>query len=426
MLYRLARPLLFRLPAETAHTMTLRTLALWPQGGRAAPEPALAQRVAGIVFPNPVGLAPGFDKNGEVPDALFGLGFGFVEIGTVTPRPQAGNPRPRLFRLVEDEAVINRMGFNNDGADIVARRLTQRLGRPGIVGANIGANKDSPDRVADYAEMTRIMAPLATYLTVNISSPNTPGLRALQDEGALSALLDAVIAARAPHKTPIFLKLAPDLQHSDIDAICRIALDKRLDALIVSNTTITRPDGLRSSHAGESGGLSGKPLAPLALDTLRAFRRATGGAIPLIGVGGIASAEDAWQRIRAGAGQHKVVLQDVERARGERNAGARKLRQVDRVPARRRRIGYRVTETSGTMIVAVGNRWRDRIGGRSDGAAECQRETDRGDGDAAPVEHLHRETGHACDQQPDAPGPVAVSAHGRRRDVGAVGSSRRR
>lgn len=301
MIYRLARPLLFRLPAETAHTMTLRTLALWPQGGRAAPEPALAQRVAGIVFPNPVGLAPGFDKNGEVPDALFGLGFGFVEIGTVTPRPQAGNPRPRLFRLVEDEAVINRMGFNNQGADIVARRLTHRLGRPGIVGANIGANKDSPDRVVDYAEMTRIMAPLATYLTVNISSPNTPGLRALQDEGALSALLDAVIAARGPHKTPIFLKLAPDLQHADIDAICRIALDKRLDALIVSNTTITRPDGLRSSHAGESGGLSGRPLAPLALDTLRAFRRATGGTIPLIGVGGIASAEDAWQRIRAGA-----------------------------------------------------------------------------------------------------------------------------
>lgn len=299
--YRLARPLLFRLPAETAHTLTLRALALWPQGGRAAPEPALAQRVAGIVFPNPVGLAPGFDKNAQVPDALFGLGFGSVEIGTVTPRPQAGNPRPRLFRLVEDEAVINRMGFNNEGAQAVAQRLTQRLGRPGILGANIGANKDSPDRVADYAEMTRIMAPLATYLTVNISSPNTPGLRALQDEGALGALLDAVIAARGPHKTPIFLKLAPDLQVSDIDAICRIALDKRLDALIVSNTTITRPSSLRSPLAGETGGLSGKPLAPLALDMLRAFRSATGGAIPLVGVGGIASAEDAWQRICAGA-----------------------------------------------------------------------------------------------------------------------------
>ncbi|NKJ42497.1 dihydroorotate dehydrogenase [Novosphingobium sp. SG916] len=293
--------MLFRLPAETAHTLTLRALALSPLGGRAAPEPALAQRVAGIVFPNPVGLAPGFDKNAQVPDALFGLGFGSVEIGTVTPRPQAGNARPRLFRLIEDEAVINRMGFNNDGAEVVGRRLTQRLGRPGILGVNIGANKDSPDRVADYAEMTRITAPLATYLTVNISSPNTPGLRALQDESALGDLLDAVIAARGPHKTPIFLKLAPDLQTSDIDAICRIALDKRLDALIVTNTTITRPAGLRSPLAAETGGLSGKPLAPMALDMLRAFRSATGGAIPLIGVGGIASAEDAWQRICAGA-----------------------------------------------------------------------------------------------------------------------------
>jgi len=301
MLYRLARPLLFRLPAETAHTLTLRGLALSPIGARAAPAPALAQRVAGIVFPNPVGLAPGFDKNGQVPDALIGLGFGSVEIGTVTPKPQAGNARPRLFRLVEDEAVISRMGFNNDGSQIVAERLTKRLGRPGIVGANIGANKDSPDRIADYAEMTRIMAPLATYLTVNVSSPNTPGLRALQDEGALTELLDAVIAARGPHKTPIFLKLAPDLQATDIDSICRIALDKRLDALIVTNTTISRPAGLRSPLAGESGGLSGKPLAPLALETLRAFRSATGGAIPLVGVGGISNAEDAWQRIRAGA-----------------------------------------------------------------------------------------------------------------------------
>lgn len=301
MLYRLARPLLFSLPAETAHTLSVRALECAPQGRRAAPRPSLVQRVAGIAFPNPVGLAPGYDKNGQVPDALFGLDFGFVEIGTVTPKPQAGNPRPRLFRLVEDEAVINRMGFNNDGAEVVSRRLTQRLGRPGIVGANIGANKDSVDRVADYAEMTRIMAPLATYLTVNISSPNTPGLRALQDEGALGALLDAVLAARGTHKTPIFLKLAPDLQPSDIDAICKIALDRRLDALIVSNTTITRPENLRSPLAGEAGGLSGKPLAPLALETLRSFRKATGGAIPLIGVGGIASAEDAWQRIRAGA-----------------------------------------------------------------------------------------------------------------------------
>ena len=300
MLYDLFRGVLFRIPAETAHTLTIRALGWSPLGARAAPEPALAQRVAGIAFPNPVGMAPGFDKNGEVPDALLDLGFGSVEIGTVTPRPQAGNPKPRLFRLAEDRAVINRMGFNNDGADVVAARLRQRLGSPGIVGANIGANKDSVDRIADYAEMTRIMAPLATYLTVNISSPNTPGLRALQDEGALTALLDAVIEARGPFGTPIFLKLAPDLETSDIDAICRIALDKRLDALIVSNTTITRPP-LKSGHAGEAGGLSGEPLRELALQRLRDFRKASGAAIPLIGVGGIASAEDAWTRIRAGA-----------------------------------------------------------------------------------------------------------------------------
>ncbi|GAO54421.1 dihydroorotate dehydrogenase [Novosphingobium sp. MD-1] len=272
-----------------------------PLARRLAPEPALTQRVAGIVFPNPVGMAPGFDKNAQVPDAVLRLGFGFTEIGTVTPRPQAGNPEPRLFRLVEDRAVINRMGFNNNGADAVAARLRTRLGKPGIVGVNIGANKDSADRIADYAAMTRTMAPLATYLTVNISSPNTPGLRALQDEGALAELLDAVIEARGALATPVFLKLAPDLQRADVDAICRIALDRRLDALIVSNTTIERPASLRSVHAGETGGLSGEPLRQMALERLREFRKASGGAIPLIGVGGIASADDAWQRIRAGA-----------------------------------------------------------------------------------------------------------------------------
>ncbi|WP_292966021.1 quinone-dependent dihydroorotate dehydrogenase [Novosphingobium sp. UBA1939] len=301
MLYRLLRPLLFRVPAEQAHRLTLMALGAAPLARRLAPEPALTQRVAGIVFPNPVGMAPGFDKNAQVPDAVLRLGFGFTEIGTVTPRPQAGNPAPRLFRLVEDRAVINRMGFNNNGADAVAARLRTRLGKPGIVGVNIGANKDSADRIADYAAMTRTMAPLATYLTVNISSPNTPGLRALQDEGALAELLDAVIEARGALATPVFLKLAPDLQRADVDAICRIALDRRLDALIVSNTTIERPASLRSVHAGETGGLSGEPLRQMALERLREFRKASGGAIPLIGVGGIASADDAWQRIRAGA-----------------------------------------------------------------------------------------------------------------------------
>src|SRR5690606_4884165 len=260
----------------------------------------LATEVAGLAFPNPLGMAAGFDKDGEVPDALLGRGFGFVEVGSITPRPQAGNPRPRLFRLAEDRAVINRMGFNNGGAAAAAARLAARAGRPGIVGINIGANKDSADRIADYAQMTRIVAPLASYLAVNISSPNTPGLRALQDESALAALLDAVLEARGDTGPPVLLKVAPDLEAADIDAIARIALDRRLGALIVSNTTIARPS-LRSRHARETGGLSGAPLRPLALERLRDFRAATGGALPLIGVGGIASAEDAWQRIRAGA-----------------------------------------------------------------------------------------------------------------------------
>lgn len=300
MLYSLCRPLLFGIPAESAHRLTITALRLAPRAQRTAPQPLLCQRVAGIVFPNPVGIAAGFDKNGEVPDALLALGFGFVEAGTVTPLAQEGNPKPRLFRLVEDNAVINRMGFNNDGADVVAQRLTARLAAPGVLGANIGANKDSADRIADYAQMTRIMAPLASYLTVNISSPNTPGLRALQDSAALADLLDAVIDARGTLPTRLFLKLAPDLTALDIDAICKIALDKRLDALIVTNTTITRPP-MRSPLASEAGGLSGEPLRPLALQVLRDFRKATGGAIPLIGVGGIASADDAWARIRAGA-----------------------------------------------------------------------------------------------------------------------------
>ncbi|MCB2045569.1 MAG: quinone-dependent dihydroorotate dehydrogenase, partial [Novosphingobium sp.] len=215
-----------------------------------------------------------------------------------------GNPRPRLFRLTEDRAVINRMGFNNGGAQTAAQRLAARRHRDGIIGINIGANKDSADRIADYAKMTRIMAPLASYLAVNISSPNTPGLRALQDEGALTALLEAVIAAReevcADGGPPVFLKVAPDLEPVDIDAIARIAIDARLGALIVSNTTISRPP-LRSPHAGETGGLSGAPLRDLAQQRLCDFRKATGGAIPLVGVGGIANADDAWSRIRAGA-----------------------------------------------------------------------------------------------------------------------------
>ena len=300
MLYDLLRPLLFQIESERAHGLALTALKLGLTGKPAAPGGPLASEVAGIAFPNPLGMAAGFDKDGEVPDALLGLGFGFAEVGSITPLPQAGNPRPRLFRLAEDRAVINRMGFNNGGAEAAVRRLAARLGRPGVLGINIGANKDSADRIADYAAMARIMAPLATYLAVNISSPNTPGLRALQDEGALTELLDAVLAARGMAGPPVFLKVAPDLEPADIDAIARIAIEHRLGALIVSNTTITRPP-LASRHAGESGGLSGEPLRDLALQRLRDFRKATGGAIPLVGVGGIASAEDAFARIRAGA-----------------------------------------------------------------------------------------------------------------------------
>lgn len=300
MVYALLRPVLRQLDAEDAHRLAILSLKAWPLGGTARADGPLATTVAGLDFPNPLGMAAGFDKDAEVPDALLGVGFGFAEVGSITPLPQSGNPRPRLFRLDEDRGVINRMGFNNGGAEAAVARLARRKGRPGIVGINIGANKDSVDRVADYATMARLMAPLAGYLAVNISSPNTPGLRALQDEAALTGLLDAVLEARGRQGPPVFLKVAPDLEPVDIDAIARIAIDKQLGALIVSNTTISRSQ-LGSRHSGEAGGLSGAPLRDLAQQRLRDFRQATGGAVPLVGVGGIASAEDAWARIRAGA-----------------------------------------------------------------------------------------------------------------------------
>lgn len=302
-MFRLLRPALFRLDPERAHRLTvaaLRARSLPVQGEERGS--GLAMTVAGLHFPNPLGLAAGFDKDAEVAGQLFGLGFGAVEVGSITPLPQTGNPQPRLFRLAEDDAVINRMGFNNGGAEAAAARIARlrRRALPGVLGINIGANKDSADRIDDYRLTAQRMAPLADYLAVNISSPNTPGLRALQDDGALTAVLDAVEEGRASRRTPVFLKVAPDLQSADIDSIARIALDRRLDALIVANTTISRP-ALRSRHGGEAGGLSGAPLKALALQRLRDFRLATGGAIPLVGVGGIATAEDAWERIRAGA-----------------------------------------------------------------------------------------------------------------------------
>jgi dihydroorotate dehydrogenase len=294
------RPLIFQLDAEQAHRLTIHGLRMKPLAFARSDDPILAAQVAGLDFPNPVGLAAGFDKDAQVPDAMLALGFGFVEVGTVTPLAQAGNPRPRLFRLTEDRAVINRMGFNNGGQAAAFERLLRRNRRPGIVGVNIGANKDAVDRIADYANGVRVMAPIARYLTVNISSPNTPGLRALQDKGALDELLAAVAEARGSSGPPVFLKVAPDLEPADIDDIAAVAIARGMDGLIVSNTTIARLP-LRSPLASEAGGLSGAPLRDMAMARLRDFRSATGGKLPLIAAGGIASAEDAYARIRAGA-----------------------------------------------------------------------------------------------------------------------------
>lgn len=298
--YSLLRPLVFRMDAETAHRATIAVLKWAPRSRPPAFAPSLTTTVSGLGFPSPVGLAAGFDKNAEVDAAMLGLGFGFVEVGTLTPQPQLGNPRPRLFRLVEDAAVINRMGFNNEGQQSAVSRLAKRDRSRGVVGINIGANKDSEDRIADYAAGVRAMNPLADYLTVNISSPNTPGLRNLQAGGELAELLAAVREARAPDGPPVWLKVAPDLESGDHERIARAAVDHGIDALIVANTTISRP-ALKSVHAGEQGGLSGAPLAPLALDQLRRFRAIVGSDLPLISAGGITSADDAWARIRAGA-----------------------------------------------------------------------------------------------------------------------------
>lgn len=297
--YKLLRPFAFALDAETAHRATVTALSLAPDLPMHHFAPELGQEVAGLRFPSPVGLAAGFDKDAEVADAMLGLGFGFVEVGTITPKPQTGNPKPRLFRLKEDRAVINRMGFNNQGQVAAYERLDARE-RRGVVGVNIGANKDSADRIADYVAGVSAMGPVADYLTVNISSPNTPGLRNLQAGGELEELLAAVREARGDRQQPVFLKVAPDLDSGDHERIVRAAIDHGIDALIVSNTTVSRPP-LKSRHRQEAGGLSGRPLKTLALEQLRAFRAASGGAIPLIAAGGIENEDDAWQRFVAGA-----------------------------------------------------------------------------------------------------------------------------
>jgi dihydroorotate dehydrogenase len=305
---RLGRGLLFCLDPETAHGLSIKALKSGlPLAASELHDSRLAVTVCGLGFPNPLGMAAGYDKNGEVPDALLSLGFGFAEIGSVTPRPQPGNPRPRIFRLPRDGAVINRLGFNNAGHEACARRLADRGGRMGIVGVNIGANKDSTDRIADYEAGVRLFAGLATYLTVNISSPNTPGLRALQGRGELAELLSRVVAARAGLKgdasrgRPIFLKIAPDLGEADLEDIAEAVRGHDIDGLIVSNTTLSRAGLEETKAAAETGGLSGRPLFARSTAVLARMRRLLGPDIALIGVGGVDSAETALEKIRAGA-----------------------------------------------------------------------------------------------------------------------------
>jgi dihydroorotate dehydrogenase len=289
--------------AETAHRLAIRALraGLVPRP-RLADDPSLHQQLWGLRFDNPVGIAAGFDKHAEVPDALLDQGFGFVEIGGVTPRPQPGNPRPRVFRLVEDSAVINRMGFNSDGLDVVRGRLAARP-RRGLVGVNLGKNKEQADAAADYVAGAAAFAPHVDFLVINVSSPNTPGLRALQSRAALEDLVGRVRAALTalPAAPPLLLKVAPDLTGDDRRDIAEVALASRLDGLIVSNTTLARPDTLRSRHRQEAGGLSGRPLFEPSTALLGEFYRLTGGKLPLVGVGGIASGGDAYRKIRAGA-----------------------------------------------------------------------------------------------------------------------------
>lgn len=289
-----------RLDPETAHGLALKALAA-PSPFAAPPaDPILRTRLAGLDLPNPIGLAAGLDKNAQAFSGLARLGFGFVECGSVTPRAQDGNPRPRLFRLSEDQSIINRMGFNNDGLDAFAARLARR-GKGAVVGANLGANKDAEDRAADYVTGLKRLEPLADYLTANISSPNTPGLRALQGRAALDDLLGRLAEARAPGGPPLFLKVAPDLDAAETAMIVEAALAHGVDALIVSNTTLDRPDSLRSGFSGEAGGLSGAALRPRARRILALAAEAAQGRLPLIAAGGIDSADEAYARIRAGA-----------------------------------------------------------------------------------------------------------------------------
>ena len=302
----LGRPFLSLIEAENAHGLAIKALTLMPRGSPAADDPRLRVKVFGLDFPNPVGMAAGFDKHGEVPDALIALGFGFVEVGTVTPRPQSGNPRPRLFRLPLDQGIINRLGFNSEGGAAVRARLAARAAAPGILGVNVGANKESQDRIADYAALIETFAPLASYFTVNISSPNTPGLRDLQQGALFDELLARVLdarerASRQGRRAPLLIKIAPDLSLSELDEVVGAARRRGVDGMIIGNTTVARPPGLRSATAREPGGLSGRPLFALATRVLAEAYVRVEDAFPLVGTGGIDSGATALAKIRAGA-----------------------------------------------------------------------------------------------------------------------------
>jgi dihydroorotate dehydrogenase len=297
----LARPLLFALEPEQAHRLAIVALSLTPTASPAR-DARLATAAFGIDFPNPLGMAAGFDKNAEVPNGLLSLGFGFVEVGTLTPLPQPGNPRPRLFRLPREQALINRLGFNNQGYDSAHSRLTARR-RIGIVGVNIGPNKDSSDRIADYLLGIRAFADVASYFTINISSPNTPGLRDLQQKDALDVLVARVIETRdaQTRRRPVLIKIAPDVDLATLDDIVAVARSRGADGMIISNTTISRPAGFSDSKAQETGGLSGAPLFSLSTRILAETYLRAEGAFPLIGCGGIDSAAAAYAKVRAGA-----------------------------------------------------------------------------------------------------------------------------
>jgi dihydroorotate dehydrogenase len=340
----LVRPILAKLDPEMAHAMTLRALGMLPGALPRTDDPRLAVRAFGLDFPNPVGLAAGFDKNAEVPDAMLRLGFGFVEVGSVTPRPQQGNPKPRLFRLEADAAVINRLGFNNEGHAAAHDRLSRRPGRGGIVGVNVGTNRDSADRAADYARGVATFADVASYVAVNVSSPNTEGLRTLQAREALDGLLARALEARDAAadkglpRRPILLKVAPDLTPAELDDVAEVCLARGIDGLIVGNTTLARPS-LRDGELGtQAGGLSGRPLFRRATWLLaEAFLR-VGGKIPIIGVGGIDSGDAALAKMRAGASLLQLYTALIYRGPGL-------------VPAIKRRL-VRAIEEAGAAHVA--------------------------------------------------------------------------